>query len=53
MVDTDGVRWWRHVVPGVADGAVARAQRQGGGEARALAQPLLLGGGWQPAAASA
>lgn len=49
----DGVRWWRHAVSGVADGAVARAQRPGGGEACALAQPLLLRCRWQPAAATA
>lgn len=52
-VAADGVRWWRHAVPGVPDGALARAQRPRGREARALAQPLLLGGRRQPAAAPA
>lgn len=52
-MDPDGVRWWRHAVPGVADGTVARAQRAGGGKARALAQPLLLGRRRKPATVTA
>lgn len=50
-----GVRWWRDALPGVPDGALARAggaRARGGGAQGALPQPLLLGARREPAAAA-